>query len=63
MMTILYLQCLLQFQVPNDPRYHKHRIFIRLRHRQSKDYNPSAIALCDNLCWTYHADTTSVMDS
>ncbi|CAF0795077.1 unnamed protein product [Rotaria sordida] len=55
-------QSLLQFQVPDDPRYDKHRVFIRLRHAQSKDYNPSDIALKDGEPWTYYAQATSVMD-
>ncbi|CAF5099864.1 unnamed protein product, partial [Rotaria sp. Silwood1] len=54
---------LLQFQVPDDPTYNKHRVYIRLRHAQSKDYNPSDIALIDGEPWTYHVDPTSVMDS
>ncbi|CAF0756222.1 unnamed protein product [Rotaria sp. Silwood1] len=53
---------LLQFQVPDDPTYNKHRVYIRLRHARSKDYNPSDIALIDGEPWTYHADPTSVMD-
>jgi hypothetical protein len=61
--AFFFSQNLLQFQVPNDPIYNKYRVFIRLRHTQSKDYDPSAVALNDNECWTYHAEPTSVQDS
>ncbi|CAF2532279.1 unnamed protein product [Rotaria sp. Silwood2] len=50
-------------QVPDDNKYHEHRVYIRLRHAQSKDYNPSDIALTNGEPWTYHAHPTSVMDS
>ncbi|UJR35729.1 hypothetical protein I4U23_028479 [Adineta vaga] len=54
--------CLLQFTVPNEPKYHEHRIFIRLRHMQSNDYNPSSISLTGRDHWIYYADSMTVTD-
>jgi hypothetical protein len=57
-----YYQNLLEFQIPNEPMYHKHRVFIRLQHKSSLDYNPSPPALVEDECWIYYADTNLVVD-
>ncbi|CAF1436903.1 unnamed protein product [Adineta steineri] len=54
---------LLQFTVPNAVQFDRKRVFIRLRHIQSKDYNPSPIALNDTELWIYYADSTTVAES
>jgi hypothetical protein len=46
------------------PIYHKHRVFIRLQHKSSLDYNPSVPALTnDEECWIYYADRSIIIDS
>jgi hypothetical protein len=42
--------------------YHKHRVFIRLQHKSSLDYNPSPPALNDNECWIYYTEPNFVID-
>jgi hypothetical protein len=58
----LLCQNFLEFQISNGPMYHLHRVFIRLQHKSSFDYNTSAPALIDDECWIYYADTKSVAD-
>ncbi|CAF1354733.1 unnamed protein product [Adineta ricciae] len=54
--------CLLQFTIPNEPNFHEHRVFIRLRHTQSNDYNSSSISLTGRECWIYYADSMAITD-
>ncbi|CAF0945233.1 unnamed protein product [Didymodactylos carnosus] len=46
---------LLEFPVPVVPEYHGKRVYLRMRHSSSKDYNPSEPALTDE-CFIYQCD-------
>ncbi len=44
--------------------YHDHRVFIRLQHRNSLDYNSSPPALTnDEQSWIYYAHKITMIDS